>query len=384
MLRATFIALLGLLLLTPNALLAATVQGSRTMVLSEEPEGNAYLLAGDLTVAAPVTGDLHAIGGGIVTSAPVSGDGMLIGGSVDIRKAVAGDLRVFGARVTIDDQVGGDLIAGGSTVTVHATPSFAWIGGVQVLMDKGARGDVTVYGSTVTLGGTFDGDVSVTSSDRIVLTSGTVIKGTLSYDAPQQLEIPKDVTVGKVVYTGQTYLPTSEEAHTFALAGLALFFFVRILAAVIAAGLFAGVFPTFAQAVADRTLSFSINRFFLLTLLGFAVLVAVPVLVLLLLLSFAGAILALILLASYVLLLLLAYLYAAVIAGAALSRSIVKRSVFLWRDAVFGMLALSIVGLIPYLGWVVLFVFVATAAGAIVSFFYKLAFMQESDELSFE
>ncbi len=383
MMRASVLALV--LLLLPSSLFAATVQGARTMVLSEPPEGNAYLLAADMTVAVPIMGDIIALAGGMVTSALVTGDAMLFGGSIDVRKGITGDLRAIGARITVEDGVMGDITALGGTITVHSTPAYAWIGGARVTLTNGAEGDVTIYGSTIVLGGTFEGDIDVVASDRITLEEGTVINGSLRYDAPQQVEVPEGVTVaGGVTYTGKSYLPTTEEAYTFAIAGVVLFFLIKILAAVIAAGLLAGIFPVFAQAVADRTLSYSVNRFLMLTALGFAILVAAPVLILLLLLSFAGAIVAIVLLAAYILLLLLAYLYAAVIAGAALSRAISKRSAFLWRDAVFGMLALSLVGLVPYLGWIVILFLVATAAGAIASFFYALAFMHEEEDLTFE
>jgi hypothetical protein len=321
----------------------------------------------------------------MVTSAPIGGDAMLVGGSVDVRKEVAGDVRAFGGVISIDDKIGGDLVALGSTVIAKSAPKFAWIGGADVSLLGGARGPVVIYGSTVTLSGTFESDVDVTASDSIVVEKGTVVHGYLHYNAPQQASIPADVVVdGGVTYTGKSYLPTTEEAQTFALAGAGIFFLVRILAAVIAAGLFAGIFPALTQAVADRALSYSVNRFLLLTLLGFGVLVATPVLILLLIATFAGAIIAFILLAAYVLLILLAYLYAAVIAGAALTRSITKRTLFLWRDAVFGMLALSVVGLIPVFGTIVLLVLVAAAAGTLVSLGYQLAFPKDTDVLEIE
>jgi hypothetical protein len=378
--RAAYLA--PLLVLVPLGVFAATVESGRTLVVSEPPVGNAYVFGGDLSVAAPVTGDLMAAGGSVVVSSPVSGDGFIAGGSVDVRKPIGGDLRVAGGRVVVEDAVAGDLVAAAGTIEVKSAPSFAWVAGQNVSFQKGARGPVTIFGSNITLSGEYTGDVTVTASDSVTLTSGTVIHGQLRYDAPQQADIPADAVVnGGVVYTGKSYLPTTQEAQTFAVAGASIFFFIRILAGVIAAGLLAGLFPRFSQAVADRALSNSVSRFILLGLLGFGILVATPVLVLLLLISFAGAGVAFILLAAYVLLLLLSYIYAAVIAGAALARQIAKRPIFYWRDAVFGMLALSIISLVPIVGGLVFLILFAAATGAIVSLSYRFAYPKDADVL---
>lgn len=376
----TRVALLAtLLLLVPTGLFAATLETSKNpLVVSEPPVGNAYLFGPDLSVAAPVTGDLAASAGSVIISAPISGDALVAAGSIETRKPISGDLRAVGGRITVGDVVGGDLVVAGGSITVHAAPSFAWIAGGYVNADGGAKGPVTIYAGTVLLGGTFSHDVKVTASDRITIAPGTVIHGHLSYDAPQQIEIPPSAVIdGGVEYVGKSFLPTTNEAQTFALAGAGIFFIVRILAAMIAAGLFSGLFPRFAQSVADLALSRSIRRFALLALLGFGVLVATPFLIILLLATFAGAGVAFIILSAYVLLLLISYVLASIIAGAALVRSITKRSLFLWRDAVVGMLALSVVALVPVLGWFVFAILFAVGIGSLTLLFYRFAFKNE-------
>lgn len=376
--RALLLALTALLV--PGLAFASTVETSKTLVVSEPPAGNAYAFGGDLTVAAPVTADLTAGGGSVVVSAPVAGDALIAGGSVDIRKAVQGDLRVVGGRVMVDDAVTGDLVALAGSISVKASPAFAYVAGLSVSFENGAKGPVTIYGSSVNLAGTFEGTVDVVATDHLTIAPGTVIHGALNYDAPARIEVPTTASVtGKVTYTGKSFLPTSEEARSFAVAGSVLFFVVKILAALIAAGLFAGLFPRFAAAVVERTIARTPTRFIILALLGFGVLVAGPVLILILLVSFAGALIAFVVLALYVLLLLLAYIYAAIIAGGALARGVAKRTTLYWRDAVFGMLALSVIGLIPVIGWLVLLILMAAAAGAIVSLAYRFAFPEDEE-----
>ena len=371
---------LGVLLLLPVATFATTVMRERTIVLAERPDGNAYLAGTDVSVTAAIPADLVAIGGSVVVSAPISEDAFLVGGTIGVRKSVKGDLRAAGGTVSVTESVGGDLVAIGGKVTVAGKPHYVWITGVDVALQNGADGPVTVYGSSVVLAGYFAGDVRVVASDEVIVKDGAVITGTLRYNAPQEADIAGSAKVGTIEYTGRSYLPTADEARTFALAGAGVFFAVQALAALIAVGLVTGLFPRFAQSVANRALARSPLRFILLALLGFGIMVAGPVLCLLLLISFAGAFVAFILMTAYLLLMLLAYLFSGVLAGSALARAIVKRERLYWRDAVVGMLVLYLASSIPYLGFAVLLVLFATALGTIVSLFYRFAFAREETE----
>lgn len=377
MMRALLIALL---LLSPLAAGAATMDAARSLVVSEPVADNAYLIGADVTVASPVARDLTAAGATIVTSVPLSADAMLAAGTVDVRRAVAGDLRALGGRVRVGDVVSGDLVAIAGTVEVLAPPAYAWLAGGDVRVTNGAAGPVTVYGSRVVLSGEFAGDVDAIVSDELVIAEGTVIRGTLRYNAPQETLIPTSASYGGLQYTGSAYLPTTEEAQNFALLASALFFLIRILAGLIAVGVLAGLFPHFSQAVADEALSRSLLRFLLLTLLGFGIMVATPVLILILFASFAGAAIAFVVLVAYLLLLLIGYFYAAVIAGAILARRLVKRTQTLWRDAVLGMLALSVIALVPVLGWTVFLILFAASVGAIALLSYRYAFRSTDED----
>ncbi len=369
-------------ILIPGTALASTVRTDRTLVISEPIPDNAYLGGTDVNVVVPLPGDVLAGGGTLTLSAPVAGDALLAGGRIDIAKQVAGDVRAVGGSILIQDKVGGDLVLAGGTVTVKGTASSTRIAGGKVVLENGASGPVVIYGADVTLGGEYAGDVEVIASDRLTLADGAVIHGALKYNAPQEANIPSTASVlGGVIYTGSSsYLPTTEEAKRFAIAGAGVLLVVRVIAAVIAAGLFAGLFPAFTVQVVDRALSRSPRRFILLALLGFAVVIATPVLILLLLLSFVGMALGVLLILLYALLIILGYLYAGVLAGAALSRGLLKRPGTSWRAAVVGVAVLYLVGAIPALGPAVVLVLTAAAIGTIVSIAYRFAFAKEPDE----
>lgn len=359
----------------PTSLSAATFASARTLVISDAPADNAYLAGTDVTVAAALPADVLAAGGTVSIAAPVAGDAMLAGGTVTVGRPVEGDLRAVGAQVSVSAPVAGDLALAGGTVTASSTARDTRIIGGTVRV-TGSGGAVTVYGADISLSGTFEGDVSVTASDRLTLLEGTIINGSLRYDAPQEALIPASASIlDGVTYTGaSSYLPTIEQAKTFAIAGASVFLLVRILAVLLAAALLAGIFPAFAQVVADRALARSPGRFALLVLLGFGVVFATPVFIFILLASFVGMGVAFLLLAAYVLLIMLGYLYAGVLAGATLGRGLLKRQVVTWKLAVVGMLALYLVGMVPVVGGIVTFILFLAATGAIVVLAHRFAF----------
>lgn len=383
MARTKLFAVMLLLALTaPMSADAATYANARTLVISEPPTDNLYLAGTDITVAAALPLDILAAGGTISIAAQVQGDAMLAGGTVSVDRAVGGDLRIAGAQVSVTAPVAGDLSVAGGTVTASTTAQDARIiGGTVRVTGGGARS--TIYGADVYLSGQFLGDVEVIASDRLTLAEGTVIMGALKYDAPQEVAMPATSTVvGGVTYTGaSSYLPTVEQAKTFAIAGASVFFVVRILAVLIAAALLAGLFPIFTQRVADKVLAPTPGRFALLALLGFAVVFATPVLIFILLVSFVGMGVAFLLGVGYLMLLMLGYLYAGIVAGSALGRGLLKRENVSWKIALLGMLALYLIGTVPVIGGLITFVLFLAATGSIVAIANRFAFGRFSEDV---
>lgn len=374
MIRSFLVILL--LLVTPSSALAATVRADTAITITEPTEGNAYLAASDIRVLEAVTGDLVVAGGTIDASAPISGDALIAGGTIGISAPIAGDVRIAGGRVFLGAPIEGELAAFAGHLTVASSSKEIWAAGGVVEVQGGAKGPVTIYAGTARLAGVFEGDVKVVASENVILAEGTVIKGVLEYNAPQEALIPASATVeGGIQYIGSaSFLPTAEEAQTFALAGIGIFFLVRMVSAMLAAGLVVGLFPEFSRRLVEEALGRSARRFLMRALLGFAFVVAVPVLVILLLASFVGVGIAALLGAFYLLAIMLAYLFAGLLAGSMFSQAVLKRPGISWRSAAFGMLLLYLIGLIPVFGFVVSALLAAASLGAMIALMYRFCF----------
>ncbi len=330
-------------------------------------------------LTAPVAGDFSAFGGSIVTAAKVAGDELLVAGSISSRAKIGGDFRAVGGSITIGEPVAGDLVALG--LSVHDAGRVAgsiFIVAANTTLANGASGAVTIYGNNISLAGDFAGNVDIVASGRITLSASTTIKGKLFYEAPEKAVIPVSAMItGGITYTNASYLPDIGTSRILALVSVGFFLFARILGALILAGLLAGLFPRLAEAVVERAYAERLRSVLLTMLLGFAILVATPVLIILLALTFVGIGLALLLLLMYAMLAFFAFLYAGILLGSVFARQFAKREIVLWRDGVFGMLALSLAALVPLIGPFILFFLTVFSAGALLLIFFNFAFPHE-------
>ena len=369
------------LLLIPASALAvpATFGAARSLLAASSSPGNAYFAGVSVVNTAPVSGDFSALGGSVVVTAPIAGDGLVFAGSASVRAPVAGDLRAVAGNIDIKEPVAGDLVAFGYDISDFGRPSGTiFIIAANTTLVAGAGGPVTVYGNNVSLAGDFADDVDIIAAGRLSLAASTTIRGALSYEAPEPAVIPASAKIiGGVHYTSASYLPDVGTSRMLAFVSIGFFLFARILGALILAGLLAGLFPRLAEAVVERASTERLRGILLTMLLGFAILVATPVLILLLALTFVGIGLALLLFILYALLALLTILYAGILVGGLLARRFARREIVRWHDGMLGMLALSLVLLVPVVGSLAGLLLALFSAGTLLLLFFHFAFPRE-------
>lgn len=380
--RQTLLILVIAFLLPASSYAASTpalFSVERSVLVASTSPGNAYVAGFSVVNTADIFGDLSAFGGSIITTASVSGDETLFGGSIYSRARVGGDVRAFGGSVTVEEPIRGDLVAFGYSVRDFGrAEGSVLVVAVNASLTSGAKGPVTIYGNSISLAGDFASDVHIIASGRVTLTASTTIAGLLSYESPEPAVIHESVLLlGGSEYTNASYLPDIGTSRILALISIGFFLFVRILGALILAGLLAGLFPKLAEAVIKRAVIVRPHRILLTILLGFAVFIVTPVFFILLSLTFVGLGLALMFIIIYVFIMFLSFIYAGILLGGLFVRHFVHRDSVLWHDGVLGMLALSLITLIPYIGFPIVLLFATFSAGAILLIFFNFAFPHE-------
>src|SRR6516164_6072478 len=272
--------------------------------------GNDTFMAGsNVRVIDGSPGDAILAGGWISTSGVVRGDEVATGGQVDLGANVEGGLYAAGGHVRLDGKVGHNArIAGGH---VDVGPDAEVQGGLTI-----GGGDVTVNGrvgkylqvgaGSTRIDGHVGGDLDVASGELSV-GPDAVIDGVLTYYGPQ----PATVARGALIHGGTHYVERKHWSPRGPQRRFGVGAWIWLAGWIIAGTVLLALWPGFARSVSEAAQ----RQPGIALLLGFAVLVCVPVALLLLTISIIGIPLALLLLSLYLLLLPLGYLAAAAAIG---------------------------------------------------------------------
>lgn len=379
---ALLLALSTLLLAAAPAPVAAQApapQGAASSPTGEDR--NIYSAGGQVRPAGPVQGDFTAAGARVILDQPVGGDATVVGGSVDVRAPVADDVRAAGGDLSIESTVGGELFATGGNITVTRgarVARAATLYGSSITMDGRIEGDLKASGRAVTINGEIGGNVRVVAA-RLALGPLARIAGTLSYESATELERAAGAVVGGPITheRGSAKRPErggprierqwegSVKGPAWA-AGL-----VSYLALLACAAVFLLVAPGFTTQASERARQAP----WLALAIGFAALVAVPMLAVLLFVTLLGIPLALAVLALYPVLLLTGFVVGVLFIARQIPPALGKaRPVLFGRAMAYFALALLLVlllGSLPFVGWAVVGAVSLAGIGACVLELYR-------------
>ena len=146
-----------------------------------------------------------------------------------------------------------------------------------------------------------------------------------------------------------------------------MFLLFKLITVLVAAIVMVLVFKKFSQTVVTS----ATDSFWMQLLRGFILLVITPIAAILLLTTVFGAYLGLLLFALYPVIIMMSALYSGVIFGGWFMQLVNKdkKISLTWLHALFGVIVLYLVKLIPVIGWIIGFVFLFVAAGTLFVLF---------------
>lgn len=362
--RSLFISLLFFTLaLTPSHAIAADIRGEEVIRLTNTQEqlNNPYLFGEKIEVSVPIQNDLVTGGSTIRLESSVSGSIWAAGGDIEINSSVGNSVRVAGGSITINGQITEDLIIFGGNIRVTdeaAIKGDLVIFGGQIQIDAPVGGDVRVNGGDITLNSTVGGNVDG-EMGSLTLGEAARIEGNLSYRAENKATIPDNQVSGKITFS-QTN--RAEEARDNAAGMITAGTIYKLVADI----LFVLLLIWLLRPVLRRVLPTMNTQLLKSAGTGFATLVLTPLAALLLLvLIWVGVGLFFL----YGLLILLSLGVMKLFVG---WKALVwwegrnKRTYVLdWKAAVIGVLIVFLLGLIPVLGWLAVFLLFLVAIGGV-------------------
>jgi len=318
-----------------------------------------YVAGGNVTINGTVNGDLIIAGGSVTVNGTVRDDAMLAGGTVIIAGDIGQSVRAAGGNLSINGEVGEDLVVSGGNVDVSSNSTI----GRDVLLSSGSarlsgpvgRGIRGAVGSLV-IDNSVGNGVRVNVGD-LTLTDQAVINGDLVYTSENTAEIADGAQVTGEITRREPPVRRPGIAGRIA-SFIAAFLFGLLLLL---------LFPAGTARVADTVRGSP----WISLLLGFALLIVVPIAVIILLILLVTIPVGLTTLFFYI----LGIYLAKVFVGLALGR--VTVGYFKWNIGnilalLIGLAIVMLLGLIPFIGPLIRFVYVIFGLGAagLVVFYY--------------
>ncbi|HHL22141.1 MAG TPA: hypothetical protein ENJ52_11530 [Aliiroseovarius sp.] len=308
------------------------------VTLSGDLTGSAYVMARNVAVTGRIGNTLYAGGNNVDLRGSVADDAILMGTGVDVGGPVGGDLRVGGTRVEITANIGDSALVGAESVYLNATISG----------DAGFAANEVEFGPDARVGGILH----------------------LYGDTLEALDVPESVAPASRVQRhpdtewGGFMSGAEGSRKSF---GRALSDFIRSIAVIgVLASVLAAIAPDFLTAIRERALESPIRSAWL----GFLTLSAAIGSAVVLGLTGIGIILIPVSVLVTLAIGLLGFLVATYVLGVGMARFAGRG----WPEslgdrviaAFIGAGSMALLGLLPFLGWVLTLVLALWGAGGLI------------------
>ncbi len=326
--------------------------------LEADTAGNAF--ESEATVASPVVErDFYWMGESLsLSSAKIGADAIIGGRDLIVSGAeVAGSARMAGYNVTLSGvKAANNMTIGGYSVRIDSSSEAqgVYVGASDASFD-GSCSALTIVGANVSINGTVNGDASV-FADKVVIGENAVITGTLHVTSANEPVVSAGASIGAEDYT-ITKVDEEAAAAVVTTATIASRIMHKLYW-IAAVALLALVICLLANRSLENAKITVQSRTAAMLISGAVALLAMPMLILLLCLSYFGLPVA----GLVTILFLLAMLFAVPFAGASLARLVFPRMNVLLA-ALIGGAILSAVRIVPVLKTLIYFACVIYTLG---------------------
>ena len=337
-----------LLVLLATPAVAADLRSDDTIIIASGDVINddLYLVGNRIVINGTVNGEVVCIGNHITLTGRVDGNLNAIGATIEIEGEVTNSIRTAGGDVIISGQVGRDVMASGNEIDLTGQANigrdFVFAGrsiNVDALINEGVEG----FGMEIILNDEIGSDVEV-GVDRLTIASTAVINGDLIYTSENEADIQQGAHIlGTTTHILADYF-------TFPEIGL-LLGFIAFLMTLVTGIVIILIAPRRARAVAD-----SIKTRPLQTLgWGALILFVTPIALAIVFITIIGIPLSVIGIVAYFIGIFLSQIAVGLFIGywiLSYFRNVESRGILIGAF-VIGFILLSLVQLIPFIGWII-------------------------------
>jgi hypothetical protein len=363
-----FITLLALsILIFPVFVFASDfkVGEQPSFTAGEKSAENLYMAGSSVVSAGSAEKDLLIAGGTALVSGTVAGDVFVAGGSVTILNQVSGDARIGGGNIIISGDISGDALIGGGQIILSGKKigGDAIIAGGSVRMESEVGGKVKIGGGEVYINAPIKGDADIRAR-KLTLGPKADISGHLNYKA----ESPATLEAGAIVRGETNY--TEIKSHTAekksVAAGLfTLMFIAKFLSLLVTALIIGLVFRRYSKELVRTATTNPLKEIGR----GIITLIVLPIVSIILLFTIIGLPFGVLGILSFIMLIVFATIMTPIFLGALVHKWISRKSEYVinWKTILLGTIIYCILGLIPFIGWIIVCISIVTTVGAIIN-----------------
>ena len=316
------------LMITGTNVYAISIAEAGDNVIQEGEYDSIRLVAGNNVTNNATVNGINLIAGNQLNLNGISQYGFFAGNIVNVNESITNDLFVAGNNITIgtDAKLGRDVFIMGNVINITSD----------------IKRDLRVGGETVDISGiTINGD-AVIYAERIIMNENTSINGKFVYNENTIVSGLDKATINEVEVN-----KVDIEFVEYTLKDRIIYFFTNYCAAVITLILLLLVIPR-AKEKLDNT-SLEVSKIFKSALLGFGVLIIIPIAAFIILFTGILTPVSLIIFAVYIISIYLSQLVSSYVFGKLITNKVFNKDT-MYLSILVGVFILKLVSLIPAVG----------------------------------
>lgn len=348
---------------------AARIKNGAQVLVSEKKtvHDNFYIGALTTRIDSEITQDLSVLANEATLNATVGGDVIVLGRTVTLAGDVDGDVRLIGADVVVRGNIDGDLVVVGGSVRVAPQASIEGdviIVGGNAILDGEYEGQITAVAAEVSMLGVFNEEAAITTQ-RMILGDSVEINDHLAYFAPKRAEYKPQV-IGEIAFNEIDSWQETGLVKRLILNMVSFWTLFKFITTLLLAFILVYAFRVFTQDTAytgfekaPRSLGVGVASF-----------LVIPFIVTILVISIVAFPLAIILALLYVVALIITTAMSGIMLGVLIHKLLVrsgkKRHIITFHISALGVVLMTLIQLIPYVGDVIWFTLFLLSFGALL------------------
>lgn len=346
--------LLAIILLPIGAAKAMDTKAGNSIYVAKEEiiTGNFYAVGSTITIDGDIGGDLIAAAQTINVNGRIEGDIIAAAQNIVINGEVGGNIRIAGNSLTVNGAVARNVNLFGANIVIGNNAKIGWdvfAAAANVEIRGDIAGTLSGQAEKVTIAGKIGENIKLKLSgnekEELIIAPGALVAGNLTYTSIKAAKISESKAIGGKI---QQNIPKIEKNQAF-ISWLFRKLFAIFSALVVGLALvliFKKIIPKILAKMGENPLKTMLP--------GLIIMFIVPPIALILILTFIGIPLALIISAWWLVATYIARIIAAILAGQIIVKYLFKKNNFnLFWSLILGVFVCWLLFAIPFVGWII-------------------------------